>query len=210
MGKSSTRLEVLRLLKQRGGQSAGALAAALGVSTVAVRKHLDALVREGAVTTELVRQPIGRPVYRYHLTERAAAYFPQGHRALLLDLLAALDRLDPALLERAVALCNGQLRERYAAQLGDKPLPERVAELARLRDADGYVVTVHQDGDCLLLQEHHCPIRDVAERYPVACRCEQELFRTLLGDGVEYAGSLLHGQPACAYRIPLTPAPPTG
>src|SRR5438876_384822 len=54
------------------------------------------------------------------------------------------------------------------------------------------------------LREYHCPIRDVAERYRAACRCEQELFRDLLGAQVEYVASLLKGAPACTYRIPLT------
>ena len=59
-------------------------------------------------------------------------------------------------------------------------------------------------GDVITLREYHCPIRDVAERYRAACRCEQALFRELLGDQVEYVASLLEGAPACTYRIPLT------
>src|SRR4051812_42184411 len=46
MAKPSTRQALLRLLKTCGPQTAGELAQALGVSAVAVRKHLDALERE--------------------------------------------------------------------------------------------------------------------------------------------------------------------
>lgn len=208
MPRSTTRLDLLRQLKRSGPQTAAALAAGLGVSAVAVRKHLDALAAEGAVAVERVRQPVGRPAYRYHLAAAAEAYFPRGHHMLLLGVLAALNRADPAALEGALAACSVQARDHYAARLAGKPLAERVAELARLRDAEGFLTTVERQGDVLTLREHHCPIRDVAERYPVACRCEQQLFRDLLGADVEYAGSLLEGAPACSYRIPLAQAEP--
>jgi predicted ArsR family transcriptional regulator len=204
MAKPSTRLAVLRLLKTHGAQTAGELAAALGVSAVAVRKHLDALEREGALAVELVHQPLGRPAYRYSLTERADSYFPQRHRELLLGMLAALDGEDPRAVERLLDACSAALRPRYVGRLAGKPLPEQVAELARLREEEGYLTSVERDGDVLTLREYHCPIRDVAERYPAVCRCEQELFRELLGGTIEFAASLREGAPACLYRIPLS------
>jgi predicted ArsR family transcriptional regulator len=205
MAKPSTRQALLHLLKREGGQTAAELATALGVSAVAVRKHLEALEREGALAVALVHQPIGRPVYRYSLTERAAAHFPQGHRDLLLAVLGALERESPSALERTLAACTSQSRARYAERLASKSLPEQVDELARLREEEGYLASVERDGDTLILREYHCPIRDVAERYPAACRCEQELFRDLLRGEVEYTASLLAGAPACTYRIRPTP-----
>ncbi len=209
MTRSATRLALVRQLKCHGPQTAAALAAAVGVSAVAVRKHLAALAGEGAVAIERVRQPVGRPAYHYRLTEAAAAYFPQGHHSLLLGVLAALDRAGPTALEDTLAACSAQARLDYGARLAGKPLAERVTELARLRDAEGFLTTVEREGDVLTLREHHCPVRDVAERYPAACRCEQQLFRDLLGSDVEYAASLLEGAPACAYRIPLAVVEPT-
>src|SRR4051794_35103231 len=208
MSRSTTHLDLLRQLKCGGPQTAAQLALALGVSAVAVRKHLDALAAEGAIVVEPVRQPVGRPAYHYRVTNAAEAYFPRGHQALHLGVLAALDRTDPAALEGALAACSAQARDHYAIRLAGLPLAERVAELARLRDAEGFLTTVERQGDVLTLRQHHCPIRDVAERYPAACRCEQQLFRDLLGADVAYAGSLRDGAPACTYRIPLTVADP--
>ena len=204
MARSSTRPALLRLLARDGPQTAAQLAAVLGVSAVAVRKHLHALAREGAVAVEIAPQPLGRPVHRYTLTERAAAYLPQGHHEWLLAMLDVLQREDRGAPERVLAGCTAQLHARYAACLTGKSLPEQVAELARLREEDGFLTTVEHVGDVITLREYHCPIRDVAERYRAACRCEQALFRELLGDQVEYVASLLEGAPACTYRIPLT------
>ncbi len=206
MAKPSIRPALLRLLKREGPRTAAELAAALGVSTVAVRKHLDALAREGAVVAEPVRRSVGRPAYRYTLTAQAATYFPQGYQTLLLALLDALAEEAPEVLERAFARCSAALYRHYAPHLAGKPLPEQVAELARLREEAGFLATVEQQGTALLLREYHCPIRDVDARCRIACRCEQALFRALLGDRVEYVASLLDGSPACTYRIPLAPA----
>ena len=206
MAKPTTRQALLRLLKTCGSQSAGELAAALGVSAVAVRKHLDALEREGALSIALVHQPMGRPAYHYSLTEAADGYFPQGHRELLLGMLGALDREDPEAVERLFDTCAADARGRYRDRLAGKTLPAQVAELARLREEEGYLSSVEHRGATIVMREYHCPIRDVAARYPVACRCEQELFRELLGEQVEYAASLLKGAPACSYRISLTAA----
>jgi predicted ArsR family transcriptional regulator len=204
VAKSSIRPALLRLVKQAGSQTAAQLAAALGVSAVAVRKHLRALAREGVVAVAVTHQPMGRPVYRYTLTERAAAYLPQGHRELLLTVLEVLECESPAVLERVLAASATKLRLRYAASLAGKPLTEQVAELARLREDDGFLTTLERVGDVITLREYHCPIRDVAERYRATCCCEQELFCDLLGAQVEYVASLLEGAPACTYRIPLT------
>src|SRR5262249_29425916 len=109
-----------------------------------------------------------------------------------------------AVLERVLAAAAVKLRLRYAACLAGKPLPEQVAELARLREGDGFLCTLERVGDIMTLREYHCPIRDVAERYHAACCCEQELFRALLVARVEYVARPLEGPPACTYRIPLT------
>jgi predicted ArsR family transcriptional regulator len=204
MAKPSTRQALLRLLKTCGSQTAGELAAALGVSAVAVRKHLDALEREGALSITLVHQPMGRPAYRYSLTEAADGYFPQGHRELLLGMLGALDREDPQAVERLFDTCASDAGGRYRTRLAGKTLPAQVAELARLREEEGYLSSVEHRGATIVMREYHCPIRDVAARYPAACRCEQELFRELLGREVRCSATMLDGAPACVYEIPLT------
>jgi predicted ArsR family transcriptional regulator len=204
MAKPSTRQALLRLLKTCGPQTAGELAEALGVSAVAVRKHLDALEREGALSITLAHQPMGRPAYRYSLTERADGYFPQGHRELLLGLLAALEREDPTAVERLFDTCSADSRGRYRSRLAGKSLPEQVVELARLREEEGFLSSVEHRGTTIVMREYHCPIRDVAARYPAACRCEQELFGELLGREVRCSATMLEGAPACVYEIPLT------
>ena len=83
----------------------------------------------------------------------------------------------------------------------DKPLTEAVRELARARDDDGYMATVEEEGNSLVLSEHNCPIYDVAQRFPQACQCEHELFERVLNRPVKREITLVQGAPACRYRI---------
>src|SRR5882724_4205809 len=69
---SNTREQILELLQRSGsGLTADALAQKLGISAVAVRKHLAALARDNFVMTELERRPMGRPTYLYRPTATA-------------------------------------------------------------------------------------------------------------------------------------------
>ena len=75
---SNTREQILELLQRSGsGLTADALAHKLGISAVAVRKHLAALERDNFVMTELERRPMGRPTYLYRPTACRPGVIPE-------------------------------------------------------------------------------------------------------------------------------------
>ena len=79
----NTREQILELLQRSGsGLTADALALKLGISAVAVRKHLAALERDNFVMTELQRRPMGRPTYLYRPTASAQELFPSDYANL--------------------------------------------------------------------------------------------------------------------------------
>jgi len=65
-------------------------------------------------------------------------------------------------------------------------------------------IPVGEDG--AVIREHHCAVRDVAERFPEVCAAEQDLMERLLGVPVRRTGHLLAGCSACEYTalVPLT------
>ena len=94
-GTSSTREQILELLQRSGGGlTADALAHKLGISAVAVRKHLAALERDNFVTTELERRPMGRPTYLYRPTATAQELFPNDYANLATAVLEMIRLLD--------------------------------------------------------------------------------------------------------------------
>jgi len=202
--RNGTRQTILNLLKKSNGLTADQLAGQLGVTTMAVRKHLAALEREGLVEATPNRRPIGRPARVYRLSRRADRLFPEQYGRLLSDLLAELVELDGSakvelLLARRAARTRATLEHRLA---NAGSLEERVRVLAQAMDEFGYLVTCQRlDESTFIVSQYHCPIRDVAAMFPAACRLEVEMYRDLLGAEVERCCYLLAGDHRCCYII---------
>lgn|SRR5690606_19985966 len=201
-GSGSTRRQLMHLLKTRGDSSVQDLSGALGITEMAVRRHLQTLERDGLVSVTVTRRAVGRPAYRYALTERAEEMFPRNYAQLTLDLLEELEGLaGTETVERLFAGRRDKLESRLKDRLRGKPLREKVAELAAIQTSSGYMAEWEEDGDRYLLHEYNCPISAVAGRYRQACRCELNLFETLLDAEVERTECLAEGGMRCTYAI---------
>ena len=75
---TSTKGEILALLKRNGGHSVSELAAALKLAPITVRQHLTHLQRDGLVVAEQGPQGSGRPHYIFRLTAKAHAGMATG------------------------------------------------------------------------------------------------------------------------------------
>lgn len=214
----STRRAVLDLLKRKGPQTVAQLCQALGVSGVAVRRHLEALLSDGLVTQTSVAGGRGRPAHVYALTEAGHDQFPRNYHQLANQLLAAAEeRFGPDALEALFEHRQQVLAGLYAARTRGRPLRELAAELAAIQDENGYMAGWEQIGpDRYVVSEHNCAIRCVASAYPQACQHELELFRQLAGPKVEVQriAHLQAGDSRCAYVLhpvgaaePEPPAP---
>lgn len=200
--KVPARHRILHLLKQSEGLTAQEIASELGITAVAVRKHLDRMEDEGLISFRSRASARGRPAVEYCLSEQGEALFPQRYHQLAMDVLQDITMLDgEEQVQRLFHLRNERLVRSYESRLGDKPLDEAVHELARARDDDGYMANVEQRDTGLVLAEHNCPIYDVAMRFPQVCQCEQELFQRLLNVTVKRVTTLVDGASACRYRF---------
>jgi predicted ArsR family transcriptional regulator len=199
-----TRGRLLRLLRTRGRMNAGMLAAELGLTEMAIRRHMHELERQGSVSIVPVRQPKGRPLHLYELTTGADRYFPKNYHTLTIDLLAELEA-DPdtsPLIGRMFEGRRRKLQERYLPRMAGKSLEERVQELTIIQNGGGYMAEMERaDNDGYWLHEYNCPITDVAGTYEQACGCELELFRSLLGVQVNRTECLAKGGSRCSYAI---------
>jgi predicted ArsR family transcriptional regulator len=200
--KASGQRRVLQALKRSAGATAQDIARELGITAVAVRKHLVALEAEGLVRQEARSGGRGRPALVYHVSEKGEATFPQGYHDLVVDLLHDLNDLGGQVqLDHLFHRRNERLAHTYQIRLAGKSLPEAVQELARARDAEGYMASVESSDHGFVLSEHNCPIIAVAERFPTACQCERELFERLLNAPVKREATLAEGGSACRYHI---------
>lgn len=199
----STRRVVLTMLKTKGPLAVSEIAKQLGITEMAVRRHLNTLERDGLIESKLVRQAMGRPTNLYSLTESADELFPKNYYNLTLDLLGELvEEAGEAKVQLLFERRKEKMIDRYEEQMQGKELGDRVKALAEIQNANGYMVNWSADEDgTFVINEHNCPISQVANQYNHACHCELMMFETLLDADVKRTECLVKGGLKCSYSI---------
>src|SRR5215204_1499950 len=205
-GERKTRRAIVKLLKTEGPLGSAQLAERLGLTAMAVRLHLYALQGEGLVTAEDRPVPVGRPAKSWRLTREADRHFPEAYAELSVALIDAMQETFGAEgLNRVLESRCARQRADYAKRIRPAdPLGKRLEELARVRTEEGYMAEVRaEEGGGLLLVENHCPICAAANACQGFCSTELDLFRSVLGPGVEVerVEHVVSGDQRCAYRV---------
>jgi predicted ArsR family transcriptional regulator len=205
--QSSGRAAVLSLLKREAPVSADAMAQTLGLTAMAVRLHLGALLAEGLAGFEVEARPRGRPVQMWRLTPKADAGFADSHSALAVELVAQMKRaFGDEGMDKVLKLRTADQEKTYRARTdGARTLKGKLEQLAKIRSAEGYMAEVKREPATghLLFVENHCPICAAARLCTGLCREELALFDRVLGPGVkvERTSHILAGAGRCAYRV---------
>jgi predicted ArsR family transcriptional regulator len=206
---------IIERLKRVESATAPELAAGFGLTDTAVRQHLEGLESLGLVERS-ASEPAGRgrPPVAWRLTPIATSLFPDRHADLTVELIGSIrDALGEKGLAKVLGSRARAQEAGYTRALPDPsttPLADRIARLAEVRTAEGYLAEALPEGDgAMLLVEHHCPIADAARSCSGLCQSELELFRKVLGDDVvvERTQHLIAGDQRCAYRIRAADAP---
>lgn len=199
-----TRRQVLTTLKKSDGLTADQLSVLLGITSMAVRKHLSALERDGLIESTVVRRPVGRPVHVYRLSSLADDFFPKHYHLVITDLLSDLMELDG---EQKVELLLARRAERtrqfLEARVGKAgTFEERVEALAEGMDELGYLAAWERiDDSTYIIRQYNCAIQRVANCFPVVCQYESECFGEILDADVERCSHILAGDCMCGFLI---------
>jgi predicted ArsR family transcriptional regulator len=203
-----TKRKLLHLLKVHGELPVDDMARRVGVTLMAIRKHVACLERDGLLQSRLERRPKGRPRYVYSLTSAASTLFPQSYADLITVFLEDIREQRGGREVRALFECRARkMAERYRLRLqACTTLEEKVAALAEMRAEDGFMSGYHQEEDALVLEQHNCPLLRVAEVNHEACATEIDMFRHLLGDEADVHREqwMAGGDVVCSYRIRLS------
>ena len=194
-----TRDRVRTLLLDLGPSTAATLADRTGLTVAAVRRHLDALIADGTLTTRTPRLrevKRGRPARLYALTEAGHAAGPSAYDDLA---TSALRFMGTEAVEAFAQTRAADLEARFAdvASADDRP-----AALAAALSADGYAATVHEQGTGIQLCQHHCPVQHAATEFPQLCDAETAALGRLLGVHVQRLATIAHGDGVCTTFIP--------
>lgn len=195
-----TRRKIILALKKTGGMTAGELSELLGMTAMGIRRHLTTLERDGLVMFDSQQRGFGRPSYLFELTPQAENLFPKTYHVLANELLGYLDEDElTKIFERRT-----QRRIRVGrARLSGLDVAERVAELARMLDEEGYLAEAEQTASTTFyIHLFNCALHEIARSYRQACSSELELIRTLLPEAdVQREHYMLNGDASCSYRI---------
>jgi predicted ArsR family transcriptional regulator len=194
-----TRERVLSLLLELGPSTAATLGERLGLTSAGIRRHLDALVAEGSVTTQVARRRTvtrGRPARLYGLTDAGHAAGPSGYDDLA---ASALRFMTPEQVEAFAQARAHDLEVRYVDVL---TAADRPAALAAALSKDGYAASTGAQGLGIQLCQHHCPVQHVAAEFPQLCDAETAAIGRLLDVHVQRLATIAHGDGVCTTFVP--------
>lgn len=202
---SDPKKKVLYYLKVMQKARLQELAKSMKISKMAVHKHLTRLQKRGLVESIEIREGVGRPKMEYRLTSKSKTIFPKSYGALAVCALDFIEKnmgkegVEKVLQERQVELFN-----KYYQRLKTLNFDEKVKELAKIRDEEGYIAESkknrRQNGHHTLL-EYNCPILEIAENHWEACTTETELFEKLLDAKIETTHRAAKGDMVCKFVI---------
>ncbi|WP_374728268.1 helix-turn-helix transcriptional regulator [Catenuloplanes atrovinosus] len=207
-----TRDKITQLLLERGGATAAELGRALGLSAAGIRRHLDALLADGDVTTRDhpsgAPRGRGRPAKVFVLTDAARlrcgthAYDNIASAALRFIAAHSGERAVTEFAEAQVSALEQRCREAMEGA-GDDPLA-RAEALAAVLTAEGYAANATTIATGGQLCQHHCPVAHVAAEFPQLCEAETAVISRLIGTHVQRLATIAHGDGVCTTHIPAT------
>ncbi len=204
MKTKGTEAQVLELLLRQGPMTVKEIQRALGLSSSAVRLHLEHLLHKGLLTYEEKRRGVGRPVRVYMLTPKARAAMASPDESLALSLLEeVVESEGPEKARQLLGRVSTRLAREYKRRLHSTHLPRRLQELHELLRQRGVVADIQQQGDTLYIYEYTCPYHDVAQEHRLVCEMEESFLREVLGTPVTLSSCMMDGAHKCVFEISM-------
>jgi predicted ArsR family transcriptional regulator len=205
--QSDPKRKILYYLKVMNRAGLNDLSKAMKISRMAVHKHLSDLQDRGLVESIEIRKGVGRPTMQYSLSSTGKTAFPKSYGDIAIH---ALDYLEKKMGKNAVESVlrerQKELIEKYSIRMKDMEFDDKVKELARIRDEEGYIAESKKDRkrNSHTLLEYNCPIIMIAEKHWEACSIETELFENILDAKVEVTHRAAKGDSICKFLIKET------
>ena len=195
-------LYYLKIMQQAGLEE---LANVMKISRMAVHKHLAALQKRGLVEGVETRGHVGRPRMVYQLTTRSKTVFPRSYSAIASYALDFIERnMGKEAVQKVLHERQNELFDQYYKRLKDLDFDDRVRQLAKIRDEEGYMAESKKEsksGGKYVLFEYNCPIIHIAEKHWEACLAETELFEKLLDADIDTTHRAAKGDLVCRFAI---------
>jgi len=201
--RSSPAWLVIEYIKRNGSATIKELEDLLGVTTNAVRQHLQSLQADGYVERRQVNAGVGRPHHAYLISAKANALFACHCDDLALTLLEEVFALEGP--DRTQTLLNrvgDRLAKRYATAVQADGLQERVEQLAVALSDRGVLTGVEvEDENMIVLHAYNCPYHELALEHRAICEMDEEVMRKVLGSDVNLSACMMDGHHGCSFVV---------
>lgn len=201
--RSSPAWQVIEYIKRNGSATIKELEDLLGVTTNAVRQHLQALQADGYIERRQVNSGVGRPHHAYSISSKAHELFACHCDDLALTLLEEVFALEGP--ERAGLLLDrvgDRLAKRYASTVRGEALLDRVEQLAETLYHRGVLTDVDvKDEDMIVLHAYNCPYHELAQEHRAICEMDEEVMRKVLGTDVNLSACMMDGHKGCSFVV---------
>ncbi|MBB1027772.1 transcriptional regulator, partial [Dietzia sp. DQ11-38-2] len=85
---------------------------------------------------------------------------------------------------------------------GPEDVERAATDVAAALTESGYAASIEDAGAGLQICQHHCPVWNVASRFPELCEAEQEVVSEIVGTHVQRLATIAGGHCACTTNIP--------
>lgn len=207
---TSTKTQILALLKRSGGSTVDELTRSLGLAPMTVRQHLTELERDGLTMASEVRRPTGRPHFLYSLTAGGEETFPRRYDVLAELILREVTQLKPEDLASTDPVARTELvlervAERVAAghrpQFEGKALNERVQLLTDLLQEESGFAEFERTEQGYEVRDYNCAYHKLVDSNRDICHWHLTLMRKLIGESVQHERSIRSGSECCRFVI---------
>jgi predicted ArsR family transcriptional regulator len=200
----ATRQQIIEFLKEKGQATVEELAAAVSLTPMAVRHHLNVLQAENLILSSTIRRQSGpgRPSQVYQLTKAADELFPVDYYGLTDYLLAELThQLGQAGLRQIFSNIAHRLASEAPLPRENQTFEERLDEVITFLSAKGFVVDWESSENNYMIHAYSCPYRQVAKNHAEVCLLDKQIISSMLATTPARIACLTADDDHCTYRI---------
>jgi len=203
MDTQSPAWQIVEYLQRHSSATIKELEQMLGVTSSAVRQHLNGLQAAGYVARSTVKAGVGRPYHAYSATDNSRKLFDCHCDDLALTMLEEMfEMVGQDNISHLLKRVSGRLANRYAGSVKSPVLLNRVQEMAGvLGRLGGLTDVIAQDSNTIMLKAYNCPYHELAQEHRQICDMDQEMMQQVLGHDVALNACIMDGDGGCSFIV---------
>ncbi len=189
------------------GKTINEIAAAVELSTNAVRKYLYELENEKFIVSKTQKRDIGRPVVLYSMHSNALSLFPKAYVEFTVSLISELKKQlgesqTKKILSEVGKTLGKEIKITENIEENDQnSIKQRIVTLVKILEDHGKFPTVLEDEEYYYIRNSNCLLFSVVKEHSIVCEVDHNIVRTLLNTTPEKQQCLKNGDHFCQYRI---------